>query len=261
MATPKISVVTIAYNSAGTIEQTIKSVLEQDYENKEYVIIDGDSKDGTQEIVSKYSSQIDVFVSEQDNGRSDAFNKGIKFSSGEIIVLLNSDDYMLPNVLSKVASQYEENIDILCGNLILWNDKTNYKCRIIPSLSFPKMPFFRRPVHQGVFVKKTLYERLCGYDIKLAYAMDLDFLMRATSMGAKFKYMNIDVAVFRLGGATSDSIFKKRREYIYLIKKNGGTTFQAYVFYTFLVITQTTKKLLNFTGVDVVRNLRYRKMK
>lgn len=259
MTRPKISIVTIAYNSAKTIRKTIESVLSQDYDNKEYVIIDGGSTDGTQNIVQRYSSSIDIFVSEKDRGRSDAFNKGIKLASGEMIVLLNSDDYLLPNALSRVAAEHDDNIDILCGNLILWNEYTDYKCRITPSLNFPKLPFFRRPAHQGLFIKKRLYERLDGYDINITYAMDLDFLMRATSIGATFKYINVDVAVFRLGGATSDSIFKKRKEYIYIIKKNGGTKFQAYAFYFFLIVTQTTKKLLKLTGIDIVRKLRYKK--
>lgn len=259
MPYPKISIVTIAFNSSKTIEKTIKSVLSQDYVNKEYIIIDGDSTDGTQTIVNKYSSEIDVFLSENDSGRSDAFNKGIKLATGDIIVLLNSDDYLLPNVLSKVAEKYDEETDIFCGNLILWNEKTNYKCRIKPSIKFPKTPFFCRPVHQGLFIKKQLYENLNGYDIHIIYAMDLDFLIRATSAEAKFKYMNIDVAVFRLGGATSDNILKKRKEYIYIIKKNGGNTLQAYIFYVFLVITQTIKNIFNLSGVDIIRKIRYEK--
>lgn len=260
MCLPKISVITVSYNSVLTIEKTIKSVIEQDYIEKEYIIIDGGSKDGTQEIVAKYNEYIDVFVSEKDNGISDAFNKGIVKATGDLIVLINSDDYLLPNALSLVASQYDKTSDLFCGNLLLWNPSTHYKCVIKPSLEFPLMPFFKRPVHQGVFVTKELYKRLGGYDEKLNYAMDLDFLMRATRIKAKFKYMDIDIAVFRLGGATSDSIFKKKKEYIYLIKKNGGNVLQAYMYYSFLVVTQVLKSLLNIKGLDIVRRIRYKKI-
>ncbi len=259
MEKTRITIITIAYNSACTIEKTIKSVLSQGYGNKEYIIIDGGSTDGTQDVVRKYGSSIDVFVSEKDRGRSDAFNKGIKLATGDIIALINSDDYLLPDSLSKVAAKYDGSADIYCGNMILWNDNDGYKCRIRPSLRFPKLPFFCRPNHQGLFVTKRLYERLGGYDVNLNYAMDLDFLMRATSAGAEFKYIGLDVAVFRLGGATSESIFKKRKEYVYIIKKNGGTTLQAYFFYAFLVITQVAKNMLKHTGVDVVRRLRYKR--
>lgn len=259
MKSPKISIITVSYNSAATIENTIKSVISQDYANKEYIIIDGKSTDGTQNIVERYSSGIDVFVSERDKGISDAFNKGIDRASGDLIVLINSDDYLLPGALSKVAQQYDGVSDLYCGNLLLWNPSTDYKCVIKPSLDFPTMPFFRRPVHQGVFVTKQLYDRLGVYDVDLHYAMDLDFLMRATRNNAKFKHLDVEIAVFRLGGATSDSIFKKRKEYVYLIRKNGGSILQAYIYYSFLVITQTLKKMLNIKGFDIVRRVRYKK--
>lgn len=261
MKHPRITVVTIAYNSVATIEKTISSVVSQDYANKEYIVVDGGSDDGTQSVVERYRPSIDVFISEKDKGRSDAFNKGIRHSTGDLIVMINSDDYMLPGVLSRVADMYEESTDIFCGNLILWNESTGYKCRIKPSLEFPKMPFFCRPAHQGMFISRRLYNQLGGYDINVAYAMDLDFLMRATSAGARFKYMNFDIAVFRLGGATSDSIFRKRKEYLYILKKNGASAFQAWIFYLFLVVTQTTKKILRLSGFDVVRMLRYKKTK
>lgn len=259
MQRPKITVVTISYNSAKTIERTIQSVVSQSYERKEYVIIDGDSSDGTQDIVRKYASQVDVFVSEKDSGRSDAFNKGLRLATGDLVVYINSDDYLLPDSLSRVADIYDGTADFYCGNLLLWDDKTDHMCQIKPSLSFPTMPFFRRPVHQGVFATKHIYEKLGGYDTRIKYAMDLDLLMRATRQGAKFRHVDIDIAVFRLGGATEDSIFKKKEEYIYIVRKNGGSTFQAYLFYLFLVVTQTGKKLLQKSGIDVVRRLRYKK--
>lgn len=254
---PKISVITVSYNSSSTIEKTIKSVIEQDYINKEYIIIDGNSDDGTQKIISEYIKDIDVFISEDDNGISDAFNKGIRQATGDLIVCINSDDYLLPNILTTVASQYDGSHDIYCGNLILWDEATDYKSIIKPSLHFPPMPFFRKPAHQGMFITKELYICLGLYDEKIKYAMDLDLLMRATKHRAKFKHMDFNVAVFKLGGATEDSIFKKRREYVYIIHKNSGSLFKAYIFYVFLMFTQTTKKILSKTGFDLVRRIRY----
>lgn len=256
---PKITVITISYNSSSTIEETIKSVVGQDYANKEYIIVDGKSTDGTQDIVERYKEHLDVFISEKDRGISDAFNKGIFLATGDLIVMINSDDCLLPNVLTKVAGQYDGKSDLYCGNLLLFNPVTKYSCVIKPSLRFPVMPFFCRPAHQGVFVTKELYKQIGGYDLKIRYAMDLDFLMRATRNNAKFKYMDIDVAVFRLGGVTSESIFKKKKEYIYIVRKNGGNIFQAYMFYCFLALTQTCKKALNVNNIDMVRRVRYKK--
>ena len=259
MKHPKISIITISYNSSSTIRKTIESVIGQSYDNKEYIIIDGKSTDGTQNIINEYKEHIEIFISEKDKGISDAFNKGISYATGDLIVCINSDDYLLPDVLDKVAKQYDETHDLYCGNLILWDSETDYSCIIHPSLDFPTMPFFRKPAHQGIFIKKKLYEQLGLYDTNIRYAMDLDFLMRATRNSAKFKYIDINIAVFRLGGATNDSIFKKKNEYIYIIKKNGGNFVQAYTYYWFMVITQCIKKILKETGIDVVRHFRYKK--
>ena len=105
MKKPKISIITVCYNSEAHIEEALLSVINQSYENKEYLVIDGGSKDGTLNIIEKYKDRIDYFVSEPDKGISDAFNKGIKAATGDIIGILNSDDFMMPNALTKVAEQ------------------------------------------------------------------------------------------------------------------------------------------------------------
>lgn len=257
---PKISVITICYNSASTIEETIRSVISQDYHNYEYLVIDGASKDGTQAIVERYKDKIAVFISEPDKGVSNAFNKGIQRATGDLIVLINSDDYLLPSVLSEVAKSWDGKSDIWSGNYLALNEKSNEKHRIRPSLSFPVMPFFRRPVHQGRFIAKALYDRIGGYDETIRVPMDLEFLMRADRLGATFQYADIDVAVFRLGGATSQSIFGKKKDYLACVQKNGGNALQAHLFYYFLVVTQQTKLLLSKTGKDLARILRYKKI-
>ena len=261
MKTIKISIITIAYNSGKTIEKTIESILNQEYQNKEYIVIDGKSTDNTMDIVNKYADRINFVLSEKDHGISDAFNKGIEHATGDLIVFINSDDYMLPHALEYVADNYEDGIDLYCGNLILWNQESDYKCRIEPSLRFTILPFFCKPAHQGIFATREIYHAIGGYDTNIKYAMDLDFLIRATKSNAKFKHVNNDIAVFKLGGATSESIFKKGWEYVYIVRKNGGNLFQAYLFYAFLVFTQTSKKILQLSGFDVVRRLRYQKAK
>ena len=259
MTIPKITVITISYNSSATIEATLKSVTAQDYANMEYVVIDGGSTDGTQSIIDRYRERISFYVSEPDRGISDAFNKGIAHSTGDIIVCINSDDQLLPGALEKVAAYYDGETDIYSCDLLLLNTKTGEKRIQHPSTHFPLMPFFRRPGHQGVFVTRQAYERLGGYNTSLHYTMDLDLLMRATSAGLRFKHVPVQVSVFRLGGATNESIFKKRQEYVALIRGNGGSWLQAYTFYGFLVCTQTIKKALRLTGIDWIRKIRYRK--
>ena len=256
---PKISIVTIAYNSASSIAATIESVLANDYTNKEYIIIDGASTDNTLEIVGQFNG-IDRIVSEPDNGISDAFNKGISHATGELIVFINSDDILLPGTLKRVAEEYSDGgADLYCCNVVMQDIISGHKCREVPSTDFPLMPFFRHVAHQGLFATKASYEKFGGYDTNVRWPMDLEFLMRAYRMGAKWKYINHDAAIFKSGGTTNQhSIFKKRKDYLYIVRKNGGSWLQAWTFYSFLVATQLAKKILNLMGKNLGQRLRYK---
>ena len=255
--TIKISIVTICYNSARTIESTIKSVLSQGYENLDYVIIDGGSTDSTMSIVNKYRDRLSVVVSEKDRGISDAFNKGISRSTGDVICFMNSDDVMLPGALSAVAEAFDGKHDIYSGNVLLEDCVTGFKCREVPSTDFPVVPLFRHVAHQGMFATPEAYAKFGGYDLNVRYPMDLEFLMRAYRLGATFKRIDYDIACFRSGGATGTEIYKKKKDYIYIVRKNGGNAFQAYFFYYFLVSTQLVKKLLSVLGANFGQKLRY----
>lgn len=257
----KISIVTICYNSAATIEDTIKSVLDQNYDNLDYVIIDGASTDATMSIVERYRSRLSVVVSEKDRGISDAFNKGIAKSTGEVICFINSDDVMLPGSLDAISRAYDGKHDIYCGNVLLENPKSGFKCREVPSTTFPVVPVFRHVAHQGMFITPDAYRRFGVYDINVRYPMDLEFLMRAYRQGASFKHVDYDIACFRAGGATSTEIYKKKKDYLYIVKKNGGNWLQAYFFYYFLVSTQLVKRMLNAFGSDFGQKLRYSRQK
>ena len=256
---PRITVVTVSYNSEKTIEDTIKSVLDQKYDNLDYVIVDGCSTDSTMDIVYKYRQYLNTVISEKDKGISDAFNKGIANADGDIIVMINSDDVMIPEALRHVAEAYDGKHDIYCGNVLLENPETGYKCREIPSTKFPVTPFFCHVAHQGMFVSRDAYRRFGGYNVDIRYPMDLDFLMRAYRMGATFKHVDYDIACFRAGGATSNSIIKKRTDYIRIVIANGGNIFQAFLFYVYLCLTQIVKHFINMFGSDISQKIRYRK--
>ena len=165
MKKPVISVVTICFNSAATVEETIKSVLGQNYPLLDYVMIDGGSTDGTVEIIKRYESRLGYFCSEPDNGISDAFNKGIRNAKGDIICIINSDDILLPNVLEQVAGYYEDGVDIYRGNVIIRNKETGFTGRDIPSMKFPLMPFFVNVDHQGTFVSAAAHRAKKSWSI------------------------------------------------------------------------------------------------
>ena len=157
---PEITVITICKNSSPTIAKTIDSVASQKASSIEYIIIDGDSDDGTQDIVRSFGSKIDIFISEPDNGIADAFNKGISLANGEVIALLNSDDILLPDSLQKVQETFVKNpgAQVVHGDILIYQKDTFVK-RVKPAGRwwYPwRLVLFNHP---ATFVRKEVYER------------------------------------------------------------------------------------------------------
>ena len=259
---PRISIVTIAFNSAATIEETIRSVLNQDYDNLEYIIIDGASTDATMDIVRRFSDRIAHIVSEPDHGISDAFNKGIALASGDIIGLINSDDSLLPGALSRLAEHFDGTTDVYRGNVLTWNPSSGAMFREVPAMRFPVIPIHVKVAHQGTFITPEAYRKFGTYDTSIRYPMDLELLRRFYRLGARMKRVDIDIARYRFGGATSDSIFRKRNDYMRLVLLNGGNRLHAYAYWTYLVVFNRLKWLANkLFGEDFKRRLKYGSLK
>ena len=261
MNSPKISIITITFNSEKTLEETIQSVISQDYDNLEYLIIDGGSKDGTMAIIERYRDKIAFVVSEPDKGISDAFNKGIRNATGEIIGIINSDDLLLPGALNAVASAYEESVDVYRGRTIRWNYVTGTKTRGIPSMKFPVKAIKERPIcHQSTFVTKRAYEKYGAFDVNLKFMMDKDLLVRLYEAGTRWKYVNADLAVSRSGGVTDKyGFWIKRKEVYAVIKKNNGGTIYAILRVLWFLGRQSVKSILSVFGIERVRKVIYRK--
>ena len=256
---PIISVITICYNSVQTLEETMQSVLNQDYDNLDYVVIDGGSTDGTLDIIAKYKNRLGYFKSEPDHGISDAFNKGIDHSSGELIVIINSDDILLPGALQKVADAYEEGIDIYRCNVIVRNKETGFAGRDIPSMKFPLIPLLVNVDHQGTFVAKHAYQRWGVYDMNFKYMMDHDFLARCYQGGAKFKYLPIDAAEFRLGGVSIAGIKAKKYDIEHIVLNQGGSFFLAKLTYGYFWTFDLVKRIIiRIFGLDSLKRMHYK---
>lgn len=221
---PKISIITVSFNSEKTIEETILSILNQNYPQLEYIIIDGGSNDKTIEIVDKYRSQISYFISEPDNGISDAFNKGIKVSTGDVIGIINSDDLLADGALYALSNCFSEDIDVYRGNLMIWDDLNNRRYTNIPTMTFPLNKQIKSVCHPSTFISRKAYEKWGSYRTNMKYKMDVDILYRFYQKGATFKYIDNTLAVFRLGGATSDDWRKKLPELRQMIIDNGGSS-------------------------------------
>ena len=220
---PRISVITITYNSVETLEETILSVTTQDYPGLEYVIIDGGSTDGTLDIVERYRDRIAICVSEPDRGISDAFNKGIRHATGEIIGIINSDDILMPGTLKSIAAHYRREVDVYSGNVLVWNDKTGEAFSAKPDIKFDKLRLQYGVAHPSRFIRKDAYERFGLYAEQLRYNMDGELLCRFYQKGAVFIHVDDDWTKFLLGGATADSIYKKKEDYRYTVKSYGGS--------------------------------------
>lgn len=220
---PKISIITITYNSGSTLEDTILSVISQDYNNLEYLIIDGGSSDNTLDIVNKYRDKIAFVISEPDKGISDAFNKGIKYATGEIVGIINSDDLLMPNALKIISENYSPYIDVYSGNVILWNEDTGDEFSSKPDIAFDKLKLQYNVGHPARFIKRNAYEKYGLYSEDFRYNMDIDLLCRFYKNGATFIHIDKDLAKFRMGGTTADSIYKKKKDYYQFVRNYGGS--------------------------------------
>lgn len=199
---PLISIVTVVYNGAEFLEDTIKSVLEQKYDNVEYIIVDGGSTDGTLDIISSYSNFIDYWVSEPDSGIYDAMNKGILLSTGSILGIINSDDYYAgAECLNTVVSALNEGAEVVCGAMDLISrreDETKVLERRI--VKWKKLPFGMYINHPSTFVKRHVYARMGLYDSSLRMAADYKMFLKCYVENIKFRATTDVLAVMRDGG-------------------------------------------------------------
>ena len=246
-----VSIITVSYNSVGTISDTIKSVLAQTYPNIEYIIIDGFSTDGTIELINSYGKSISKFVSEPDKGIYDAINKGIKLAAGDIIGILNSDDFFYDNnVIERVAVAFEENeIDAVFGDVQFVDpEKTSKIIRYYSSKNFnpAKFKFGFMPAHPSFYVKRELFEKLGYYKTDYKIAADYELLIRFLYVNQiKYKYIEMPFVSMRTGGVSNKSICSNvtlNKEIARACKENGIHTNYLYIYSKYFL------KMFEFLG-------------
>lgn len=227
---PKVSIITVCFNSENTIEDTIKSVVNQTYENIEYLVIDGGSTDKTIDIINKYKENISVLISEKDNGIYDAINKGIKLASGDIIANLNSDDFYIDNeVISDVVATFNEaKTDLLYADLYYVDTKDTSKIiRYWKSKSYKEGLFLKgwMPPHPTFFVKKEVYQNYGMFNLEFKSAADYEIMLRFIHRyKASITYLPRVIVRMRVGGVSNASLknrIKANREDKRAWKING----------------------------------------
>ena len=227
----KISVITVCYNSAKTLERALQSVLDQDWSHIEHIVIDGGSMDGTAEILDKFRSSLAYAVSEPDNGIYDAMNKGIRRATGDVICFLNSDDlYADANVLSRVAKyMYQGNLDALFGDVVFFNEsEPTQTFRYYRSGYFHprRLAWGWMPAHPAFFLKKDCYQKLGGFKTQYRIAGDFEFISRAfTTLPIRYKHMPEVLVRMQMGGVSTASGFLGRirhnKELLMACRENG----------------------------------------
>ena len=196
---PLVSIITVVYNGAKHIKQTINSVLNQSYKNIEYIIIDGGSTDNTVEIIKRYEEKIDYWQSKKDNGIYFAMNKGISLAKGELIGIINADDFYLPDTISKILEEHKiHNSDIYHGDMQYVSEDGNLLSTAKPDIT--KMNEMPAIFHPTCFVKRTVYDKAGLFDEQYKISADYDFLLRCLKQNFKFSYIPQTLTCFRLGG-------------------------------------------------------------
>lgn len=237
----KLSIITVTYNSGKTVEDTLKSVLRQTYPDVEHIIKDGGSKDNTMDICNKYMQKLNAgndaasksikAVSGKDGGIYDAMNQGIEMSTGDVIGILNSDDfYTSDDVLETVAKEFEEDpeLEAVYGDIHFVKDENMDKCtRYFSSRYFHPwmLRFGFMPAHPSFYVRREVYEKYGLYDLSFRTSSDFEMMVRLfAKYRIRAKYIDKDFVTMRAGGESTAGLAAKRkvnRDIAASLKKHG----------------------------------------
>jgi glycosyltransferase len=228
MTLPKISLITAVYNNASTLDATLTSIASQKYENLEYIIVDGGSTDGSQEILKKYSRLVTTLISEKDSGIYDALNKGLKAATGDIVGFLHADDHFASEtVLKTIAEAFKDpGVSGLYSDLD-YISPSGTVIRHWQSRAFSKqmLPEGWMPPHPTLYLRKSIYDQVGLFDLQYKIASDYDMVLRVFTLpNAQFQYLPVVTVKMRIGGASNRNIQRILRKSTedFLIAKRAG---------------------------------------
>lgn len=228
-----ISIITATYNSANTLRDTFNSILAQTYNNIEYIVVDGASSDNTLDIIKEYEPRFGGkmrWISEKDKGLYDAMNKGIAMATGDVVGILNSDDfYTANNILEKINNAFtKDDIDAVYGDIHFVDCENTEKCvRYYSSRIFTRslMRIGLMPAHPSFYCKREVYEKYGMFNTSYKIASDFDSLVRYIFINRiKTKYINLDFVTMRTGGVSTKGFMSRwtiMMEQLDVMKNNG----------------------------------------
>lgn len=223
MNTPKITVITINLNNKDGLKKTLKSISYQTYINFEYIVVDGNSNDGSLKVIEHNNSTIDKCIVEKDSGIYDAMNKGISASTGDYLLFINSGDWLVShNTLEQLSKYALDNTDIIYGDIILHDAETqSTKTTNYPEeLSFQYFRYRTLP-HQATLIKRELFNEIGLYDTNMKIISDWAFFCLAIcKYQKKYKKIPLLVCNFPTDGIGSTQIETRRREREYFLQDN-----------------------------------------
>ncbi len=210
---PKITVITVCKNSDRTIEQTIQSVITQNYSDLEYIVVDGRSTDKTVDIIHKYEKYISCWSSESDTGIYDAMNKGIKMATGDYVAFLNSDDWYNEGAIQYVAEdimKYGADVSSFSMNVYDGDEQLEWGDAFSKDIKNIRIAMCR--CHQAIFARRVLFEKYGAFNVKYKVSADYDWLLRLYDNGVDIRYDSYAIVNYRLGGVSDYRDIEMRRE-------------------------------------------------
>lgn len=221
---PKLTVITIVYNNVRDIERTMLSVINQTYANIEYVVVDGASKDGTQEVISRYGDRISTYISEPDKGIYDAMNKGLKLATADYVLFMNSgDELYAPDTVARVFASSPIPADIYYGETEMYNDKWESlgqrRHQAPEQFTWKSFKYGMNISHQAIYIKRTL---TTPYDLKYKYSADIDWIIKAAKKAKLIVNTHQYVAKYLVGGVSKQKHLDSLKERFDIFSKHYG---------------------------------------
>ncbi|MFW5795076.1 MAG: glycosyltransferase family 2 protein [Bacillota bacterium] len=261
---PLVSIITVCYNSEKYIRDTIESVLNQTYDNIEYIIVDGDSNDNTLSIIKEYEPEFNGrmrWISEPDEGIYDAMNKGINMSKGDIIGLLNSDDWYELDTISKVVRTFnKKNADMVHGCMARYNFNDELDSIYGKRKSMLKFAEKAPYNHPTCFVKKNIYKDFGTFNNKYKIISDYDFMLKIfKSQKVEVVFINEILTNFRLVGVTSTTKKVPVKALYQILKSNDYNKLKIYTGILYRILQNNVTKIIKFFNLNFLVKLK-RKM-